>query len=808
MSLLHWWPLNGNLNNKGISNVSLTNNGATINSSGKIGSCYYFNSTILNSSALDLSSCSTGCSLAIWAKIPTSQSAWSQLFILGTSGTTWNNIRVGIDINSSGIPYFNISNGSSNTNINSGTAIKDGIWHHICGTYDGTNLNLYIDGVLVKTGTTSYVPALSSVYIYIGGNAAGEKFIAGYLNDARIYDHALSAKEVKEISKGLVLHYTFEDDSNISPNIFDIENYLSSAHGMNNGTKATYSTSGFTITATGTDMYIEGMCYSLGATANAAWHLMPVTEGKTYRISYDLVAGANLSKSYLCYFNSSRVCVGASPYTGFSFIRNGTTNTYYYDFTVPTGYSISSVSFRLGKAGSSGEVITAEHWQLRNTTEFIPYSSANFSTPLVIYDSSGYGNNGTVNGNLQISSDSMSGQYSIYSPAGANYVEKQGFPVDGFNADQQFTINTWIKIAGYVGSSWNTIFRLAANNATDTQMHLCYNSSGKIILSQYSDDPQYDTSVALNTWAMVTWVHYKDGSTAKCKYYVNGQQIGDIKSYSGLINIQDNARLTLFYDSIRNAYDANLSIADFKIFATALSADDVKAEYSRKAAIDKNGNLFTGEFVETVVNADITKKNQVKADAFQEEGTKVQIFGGYTRLDSLDMPGPAAGATSQHNTIQQLSISYDTIEAEVLRIGKGTSGAILISGGWYVNFSANPMQIKNTTGVITPTVLPENVWTKVTLTFDTAPTSLKLATWSDATNYWTAQHSEYLYLKAYKNGALVLHLVPVKRNRDNVLGLYDLVAHKFYTNTGTGSFIAGTELGGFSAVKANQLYEI
>ena len=50
--------------------------------------------------------------------------------------------------------------------------------------------------------------------------------------------------------------------------------------------------------------------------------------------------------------------------------------------------------------------------------------------------------------------------------------------------------------------------------------------------------------------------------------------------------------------------------------------------------------------------------------------------------------------------------------------------------------------------------------------------------------------------------------MPVKRNRDNVLGLYDLVTHKFYTNTGTGSFVAGTELGGFSAIKANKLYEI
>lgn len=69
-----------------------------------------------------------------------------------------------------------------------------------------------------------------------------------------------------------------------------------------------------------------------------------------------------------------------------------------------------------------------------------PYVNGTRSGELA-YDSSGYGNNGTVNGNIQISSDSISGQHSVYSPAGANYIEKQGFPVGGFNADQQFTIN-------------------------------------------------------------------------------------------------------------------------------------------------------------------------------------------------------------------------------------------------------------------------------------------------------------------------------------------------------------------------------
>ena len=44
MSLQVWLPLNGNLDNYGLSDVAVTNNGATVDINGKIGSCYLINS--------------------------------------------------------------------------------------------------------------------------------------------------------------------------------------------------------------------------------------------------------------------------------------------------------------------------------------------------------------------------------------------------------------------------------------------------------------------------------------------------------------------------------------------------------------------------------------------------------------------------------------------------------------------------------------------------------------------------------------------------------------------------------------------
>ena len=45
--------------------------------------------------------------------------------------------------------------------------------------------------------------------------------------------------------------------------------------------------------------------------------------------------------------------------------------------------------------------------------------------------------------------------------------------------------------------------------------------------------------------------------------------------------------------------------------------------------------------------------------------------------------------------------------------------------------------------------------------------------------------------KLYDNGVLVRNMVPVRRDADDVLGMYDLVTDTFYINAGTGTFVAG-----------------
>ena len=95
-------------------------------------------------------------------------------------------------------------------------------------------------------------------------------------------------------------------------------------------------------------------------------------------------------------------------------------------------------------------------------------------------------------------------------------------------------------------------------------------------------------------------------------------------------------------------------------------------------------------------------------------------------------------------------------------------------------------------------------WT--TTTYGTQTASVGIAEYSDAgllTIFGSSATSAYnsyemrLYsFKIYDNtDQLVNNLIPVKRNSDDELGLYDLITNTFYPNTGTGTFTAGSEVG-------------
>lgn len=126
-------------------------------------------------------------------------SSWRTL--IGATGNTHPLIfsgRVSLGVFDGGFKSFNYT-------------IPINVWIHISVVYDilGKSASLYINGVFESSISINY-NSTSNPINAIGG-AVGFNYSSGYTDDVRIYDHALSDKEIKELAKAKVLHYKFDE---------------------------------------------------------------------------------------------------------------------------------------------------------------------------------------------------------------------------------------------------------------------------------------------------------------------------------------------------------------------------------------------------------------------------------------------------------------------------------------------------------------------------------------------------------------------------------------------------------------------
>jgi hypothetical protein len=71
-----------------------------------------------------------------------------------------------------------------------------GVWTHLVGTYDGSNMRLYIDGALVDTEPDERNQDPKPVATFVGAKFALGQVWAGGLDEFAIYDHELAASRV------------------------------------------------------------------------------------------------------------------------------------------------------------------------------------------------------------------------------------------------------------------------------------------------------------------------------------------------------------------------------------------------------------------------------------------------------------------------------------------------------------------------------------------------------------------------------------------------------------------------------------
>jgi len=92
---------------------------------------------------------------------------------------------------------------SDTASIDGVTAVGYDEWHHACGTFDGENINVYLDGVLDASATTTEPIGTVSTNVFIGNNPEStERYWDGLIDDVRVYDRALTAEEIQVVMLG------------------------------------------------------------------------------------------------------------------------------------------------------------------------------------------------------------------------------------------------------------------------------------------------------------------------------------------------------------------------------------------------------------------------------------------------------------------------------------------------------------------------------------------------------------------------------------------------------------------------------
>jgi len=145
--------------------------------------------------------------ISCWVKYDNTAAAGSGKWPMILGNGDWTNdlngymLALNSTAGSEGQVIFQILNASSGIFVNSTLQYGDNTWHHICGTWDGTNLTLYVNGTSVGT-TPQTIDAVSGVNPFVmGRNAlAANSFYNGVIDDVRVYNRALSSTEVAALA--------------------------------------------------------------------------------------------------------------------------------------------------------------------------------------------------------------------------------------------------------------------------------------------------------------------------------------------------------------------------------------------------------------------------------------------------------------------------------------------------------------------------------------------------------------------------------------------------------------------------------
>lgn len=610
MSLRVWLPLTKDLRNQGLDDVIITNSGATFNSTGKLGGCYYFNRSIPNYLKITnpLTTATNGVSIAFWVKLPSNGSVNDQLVHIG-NGSGWANNRFTCFVRGSNSTLiFACGDGTNSTQYNcASSALTLNQWTHVVCLYENNKMKIYLNGALNKEYSTTIVPSFTNVtYIGIGAGPNVTEPATVYLNDVRIYDHALSPLEVKHISQGLILHYPLNRNGWGQENLLKNSNDLTlwnKESGVNceyDLTVKMYKVFSTTRESSRWGIY-QDYSVSVDVDTEYTFSLTGKTDGFRSYLSFG--AGSSWPTNYTAFDNNKQRLSKTLT------IPAGTTNIRVYLAMYPT-------------TGGGYTYFEKPKLEIGNkATPWCPNSSDELATTLgmnnnIEYDCSGFCNNGEyyaydTNGSISYTSDTP--KYNVSTRiASANPTQDAAsgtrylYGHCKLTNPTQMSVAFWLKpITGGYGSTTSNgqgYFCTTNYEYGDTSVGVDYQASAM----NHRDGTVNMNDSASTTQCRVTfyptigeWHHYVytyDGQVGRG--YKDGVQTATAQ-FSAAKTLDSFIGVVIGFSRAGGVWRRNdACYSDFRVYATALSAEDIKDLYELGATIDTNGVLSTYEFTE------------------------------------------------------------------------------------------------------------------------------------------------------------------------------------------------------------------
>ena len=610
-----WLPFtDGTTKNYGLINDGITTGVTpTFINDGKLGKC-------LNQGQIDMSADTTAkilnnqeLTICFWLYVNAEEgSTTKRAMLFGNSGTGVNDNRKFSLFQYPTCNDLHLSwmNDTANTMFLSG--IWQGVlpsykWTHVTVTYSNPDTIIYINGQIYakRTGVSN-----SSSFAYntrvVWDNAYR------YLNDFRIYNTCLSSRQVKEISKGLICHYPLgEVDGKIGGRNLLRQSSLVGEQlicdfisGMNSVTTRQYEEEGYHIVTPSGGNHNNGIGFGYKDFTS-----LGINQGDTVTFSCDVKGVSDLHKP------SIRIIFQANESTWYgsgTFSSNNITLTPLENkwqrvsvtCTLPNEIEWTSKTMWLAIHGNYESNLYIRNLKLEKSSTATPWTPAlEDDTSFydnVIYDTSGYGNNGSVSGDIlwDINTPRYKGAYDFN---GTGYIKNDNFGV----YFKEFTISYWIKVPESISSqhfAWGTFNNFTGNgvgswrdvNATDCGYSTILRSNTENNYSWFNRVPLLNYT---NTWVFLSFIY--TGTTLKT--YANGKLYGNIVTYGSNGSVYMPVVYlgnSLFNNSPSSETD-ECSMVDFRIYATALDNQTIEELYKVGASLDSSGNLMlAGEVIE------------------------------------------------------------------------------------------------------------------------------------------------------------------------------------------------------------------